>query len=73
MVAPEREVPGDDGQHLPHADDEGFAVGDLFQPGDMRGGAAVLHKDEEDTVQDQHSGDCNVIVGSGPQTSRPAG
>ena len=41
---------GDDGQHLPHADDEGFAVGDLFQPGDMRGGAAVLHKDEEDTV-----------------------
>lgn len=55
MVAPGEEVPDVD-QHLPHADDEGFAVGDLFQSGDMRGGAAVLHKDEEDTIQDQHGG-----------------
>ena len=31
----------------------------------MRGGAAVLHKDEEDTVQDQHGGDRDVIVEAG--------
>ena len=31
----------------------------------MRGSAAVLHKDEEDTIQNQHGGDRDVIVEAG--------
>ena len=53
---------GDDGQALPHADEQGIPVGDLLQTHHMGRGAAVLHHQEQHTVQDEHGGHRDVIV-----------
>ena len=53
---------GDDGKALPHADEQRVPVADLFQLCDPGCGAAVLHHEEEHTVQNQHGGYGDVVV-----------
>ena len=53
---------GDDGQHLPDADDEGVTVSDLFQMGDVGRSAAALHHEEQHTVEDERCGHGDVVV-----------